>query len=91
MTITSSPDASAFVTLTSNMRTFLIDTADKGYAGVYEVTVNATIPPESPPGVNMSDGFTFLIEVLDPCETTNLNFDPPVTNMLAYVNLAADT
>ena len=46
MTITSSPDASAFVSLDTNDRTFLINTADKGYAGDYVVTVNATIPPE---------------------------------------------
>ena len=34
---------------------------------------------------------TFDIEILDPCETATLSFDPAVTNMLAYVNEAADT
>ena len=39
----------------------------------------------------MSDEFTFSIEVLDPCETTTLNFDPVVISMQAYVNIAAVT
>ena len=55
------------------------------------MTVTATIPIETSPGVDMSEAFSFQITVVDSCETTTLNFDPAVANMLAYVNLGADT
>ena len=91
MTFTSTPDASAFVTHDSTAQNFLIQTANIAHIGVYQVTVTATIPVETSPGVNMSEAFIFQITVIDSCDTTVLNFDPVVANMLAYVNMAADT
>ena len=52
--------------------------------------IAATIPLETSPGVEVSDSFIFQITVLDSCDTTTLSFNPVVSNMLAYVNLAAD-
>ena len=93
MSWTSLPDASSFVTLDSVSNNFQIQTANIALKGVYTVTVTATVPVETAPGsgVNISDTFSFTITVIDACETTTMSFNPIVTDMLAYVNLAADT
>ena len=53
----------------------------------------ATIPIYIPPGSGqlVSDTFEFNVIIEDVCETTTLNFDRTVSNMLAYVSSAADT
>ena len=55
--------------------------------------MTAEIPMETSPGsgVNISDNFTFQITVSDACPSTTLNFDPIVSDMIAYVNLGAQT
>ena len=92
MSFTTSPaGASSFVTLDSANSNFQIQTSDLAHVGTYQVTVTATIPVETSPGVNMSDSFSFQITVIHPCYTTTLSFNPTVLNMLAYVNMAAET
>ena len=39
----------------------------------------------------MSDSFSFQITVIDACYTTMLSLNPIVSDMLAYVDMAADT
>ena len=67
--MTSSPDASGFVTLDSAAENFLIQTSDLADIGVYSVTVTATIPLETSPGsgVDMSATFIFEIHVSHTC------------------------
>ena len=59
--MTSTPDASGFVTFDSASMNFQIETADMAHINVYQVTVTATIPIETAPGsgVYMSDSFVF--------------------------------
>ena len=61
LSVTSTPDASGFVTFDSASKNFQIQTTDMAHIGVYQVTVTATIPIETAPGsgVNMSDSFSF--------------------------------
>ena len=70
--MTSSPDASGFVTLDSAAENFLIQTLDLADIGIYSVTVTATIPLETSPGsgVDMSDSFIFEIKVTYTCQTS---------------------
>ena len=70
--MTSSPDASGFVSLDSATDNFLIQTSDLADIGVYSVTVTATIPLETSPGsgVDMSATFIFEINVTYPCQTS---------------------
>ena len=93
LSVTSTPDASGFVTFDSASMNFQIETADMAHIDVYQVTVTATIPIETAPGsgVYMSDSFAFSIYVRDACDTTTLSFDPAVSDMLAYVNQGAET
>ena len=50
------------------------------------MTVTATITE-----VPLTTSFSFQLTVLNPCDLTNLAFDPTVADMLAYVNLGVKT
>ena len=93
VSMTSTPDASGFVTLDSTSMNFQIQTTDMTHIGSYQVTVTATIPFETSPGSGtlVNDTFDFNIRIEDACETTTLVFDPTVSDMLVYVGLAAET
>ena len=70
-----------------------IQTSNIAHAGVYLVTITATIPLETAPGSEtyMSDTVSFSLTVIDACDSTELSFSPPVVDMLAYVGQGADT
>ena len=89
-TWSSLPDASSFVVLDPSTSSFLIQTTNTGDVGSYSVTLTATIETSFGSGVYMSDLFTFLIDVTDPCASTSMSFDH-LSDMLAYVNSAAAT
>ena len=91
--MTSTPDASSFVSLDSVAQNFAIQTSSTADVNIFSLTITATIPLETSTGsgINMSVSSIILIQVNDPCDTTTLSFNPVILNMQAFVNLGPVT
>ena len=84
---TITPTTYSFLTISGDVLTLVSTNPAEVTAGPVSIAISATL--DNYPSIAAASQ-PFTIEIQDHCLTTTLNFDPVVTNMLAYVNLAAD-
>ena len=85
---TISPTTYPFLSITGDVLTLVSTDPSEATASPITITLSATL--DNYPSI-LDAVQTLSIEILDHCDTTTLNLNPAVTNMLAYVNLAADS
>ena len=78
----------SFLTLSSDILT--LQSTDPAEATSSPITITISVKLDNYPDIPAAVQ-TFQIEIVDHCDTTTLSFDHAVTDMLAYVNLGADT
>ena len=82
------PTTYPFLTISGDVLT--LESADRTEATPSPITISISATLDDYASI-LAVSQSFQIEIIDRCDTTVLSFNPVVTNMLAYVDMASDT